>query len=319
MSVVKNFRKSTRVRVKASIMIEGLTGKGKSGLALAMAKTLASSWDKIYCIDTENMALDLFEGLPLHTGEKIEGFNKIDLTSVEGYSPSNYAMLQSEAIKEGAEVVVIDSFSHAWARQNGVLDLVANIESTSRNSNKFAAWNDPKIIKEKNLIFDLVRSSEAHIITTIRSKEKFSLEYDEAKGKNEVVSLGEQQVQQDGLKYEPDLVLRMVSPGNTKGKAPMATVLKSRYAIFEEGITYEFNLATLKQLKDYIEEGVDPEILLEQQRQDYIKVIKEYGSASTLNMSKWKNVKENQGFKEAKIEDIPLDNLRTMFATLTEE
>lgn len=319
MSVVKNFRKSTRVKVKASIMIEGLTGKGKSGLALAIAKSLTEDWSKIYCIDTENMALDLFEGVALHTGDKVAGFNKVDLTSAEGYTPSNYGALRDAAIADGAEVVIMDSYSHAWARQSGVLDLVANVEQSIRSANKFTAWNDPKIIKEKNLIFDLVRSPEAHIITTVRSKEKFALEFNETTNKNEVVSLGEQQVQQEGLKYEPDLVLRMVSPGNAKGKAPKALVLKSRYAIFEEGIEYEFTAALLKQLKEYIAEGVDPSILLEQQRQDYIKAIKDFGKESQLNMSIWKNIKEAKGYKEDKIEDIPLEALRAMYLQVTQE
>lgn len=318
MSMGKSFRKSTRLKVKASIMIEGLTGKGKSGLALAIARALATSWDKIYSIDTENMALDLFEGINLHTGEKIEGFNKVDLTAEDGYSPSNYEMLRADAIKAGAEVVIMDSYSHMWTRQKGVLDLVSNAEKNSTSMNKFSAWNDPRIVREKNLIFELVRSAEAHIITTVRSKEKFDLEKDD-KGKSQVVSLGEQQIQQEGLKYEPDLVLRMVSAGNTKGKAPVATVLKSRYAIFEEGVTYEFNTVILQQLKEYISEGVDPDLLLAQQHQDYEEGIKSYCAGNKTRMSVWRNLKETAGYKDTKIEDIPLEDIRAMYVRLTQD
>lgn len=315
MALGKKFRSSTRMQVKASIMIEGLTGKGKSGLALAFARALASSWDKIYAIDTENKALDLFVDIPMHTGERFQSINKVDLTAEDGYAPSNYKALRDEAIAAGAEVVIMDSYSHAWTRQGGVLDKVAKIN----NPNGYAAWNDSEVIKEKNLIFDLVRSAQAHIITTVRSKEKFALEMNETKGKNEVVSLGEQQIQQDGLKYEPDLVLRMVSPGNTKGKAPVALVIKSRYAILEEGIEYEFTEELLKQVASYLAEGTSPEILLDAQKQNYITGIKDYCKGNKTRMSVWRNIKETAGYKETEIDAIPLEALRTMFIQLTQD
>lgn len=315
MSLGKTFRASTRVQAKASIMIEGLTGKGKSGLALILGYALAKDWSKIYAIDTENMALDLFVGIPASIGDNFESINKVDLTAEDGYAPSNYKALQDEAINQGASVVIMDSYSHAWTRQGGVLDKVAKVN----NPNGYAAWNDPEVIKEKNLIFELVRNNKAHIITTVRSKEKFALEMNDVKGKNEVVSLGEQQIQQDGLKYEPDLVLRMVSPGNTKGKAPVATIIKSRYAILEEGVDYEFTKELLEQLVSYLEQGTSPEELLEQQKQDYLKGIKEYCGNNKTRMSVWRNIKESNGYKDTKIENIPLSDLRNMYIQLTQD
>ena len=318
MSLGKSFREATRLQTKASIMIEGIAGKGKSGLALAIARTLATAWDKVYAIDTENMSLDLFKDLKLHTGDKIANFKKVDLTAEDGYTPSNYQALRDDAIRAGAEVVIMDSYSHMWTRESGVLDLVSKVKNNSSGKD-FNAWNDPKIIKEKNLIFEMVRSSKVHVITTVRSKEKFEMEKDESTGKSKVVSLGEQQIQQDGLKYEPDLVLRMVSAGNTKGKSPVALVLKSRYAIFEEGIEYEFNEATLTQLKEYINEGVDPAVLLDQQKNDYINGVKDYCAGNKTRMSIWRNIKDSAGYADAKIEDIPLDTLRAMFIQLTQD
>ena len=78
--MVNKFRKVERQKVKASIMIEGLQGTGKSGLALAIAKVLSKDWSKIYAIDTENQSLDLFDGIKLSTGEEVKDFNKVDLT-----------------------------------------------------------------------------------------------------------------------------------------------------------------------------------------------------------------------------------------------
>jgi adenylylsulfate kinase-like enzyme len=75
------FRKATRQKLKAAIMIEGLQGSGKSGLALTLARALSSDWDKIYAIDTENKSLDLFQGIKMNTGEVFSEFNKVDLTA----------------------------------------------------------------------------------------------------------------------------------------------------------------------------------------------------------------------------------------------
>ena len=309
---MSKFRKVERQKVKASIMIEGLQGSGKSGLALALARVLSSNWDKIYAIDTENQSLDLFDGIKLNTGIEITNFNKVDLTPDDGFAPSNYMVLREDAINAGAEVVIMDSISHMWNRKGGLLDKVTEAQAAGLDS--YRSWGTDENRREKELIFDLVRSHKAHIISTVRSKEKFGMEYDETRGRNKVVSLGEQQIQQEGLKYEPDLVLRMVSAGHTDGTAPKAEVLKSRYAILRVGEEYEFTAELLHSIKQYLEEGVDPEILLQQQKEDLINAIKSY-CTTPARKSVWKTLKESSGF-EGKLEDMPLELMKPLYKQL---
>lgn len=313
---MSKFRKATRQKVKASIMIEGLQGSGKSGLALLIARALTDDWEKIYAIDTENGSLDLFSGIRANTGENFGEFNKVDLTIADGYAPSNYLALRNDAINEGAEVIIMDSISHMWNRKGGLLDTVA--EAQAAGLDNYRSWGTDKNRKEKELLQDIVRCDKAHIITTVRVKEKFGLEFDETRGKNKVVSLGEQQIQQDGLKYEPDLVLRMVSPGNMDGTNPVVEVLKTRYAIFTKGQEYEITSDLLKQLKDYLEEGVDPEVILEAQRKDVIERVKEYCGSNTTRKSIWKSLKETAGYT-GPIEEMPLDILKELYYRLTSE
>lgn len=309
------FRKATRQKLKAAIMIEGLQGSGKSGLALTLARALSSDWDKIYAIDTENKSLDLFQGIKMNTGEVFSEFNKVDLTADDGYAPSNYLALRNEAIKAGAEVVVMDSISHMWNRKGGLLDSVA--EAQAAGLDNYRSWGTDKNRREKELLSDLVRCADAHIITTVRTKEKFGMEFDETKGRNKVVSLGEQQIQQDGLKYEPDLVLRMVSPGNMDGTNPVVEVLKSRYAILRTGEEYEVTAELLNQLKAYLEEGIDPEVILQQRKADMVEQIKAYCNNATRK-SVWKSLKEAAGYTGS-IDEIPLNVLKDLFKKLTEE
>lgn len=309
------FRKATRQKVKASIMIEGLQGSGKSGLALLIGKALANDWDKVYAIDTENGSLDLFQGIKTNTGETFGEFNKVDLTINDGYAPSNYLSLRNEAVAAGAEVVIMDSISHMWNRKGGLLDSVA--EAQAAGLDNYRSWGTDKNRREKELLQDIVRCDSAHMITTVRVKEKFGLEFDETRGKNKVISLGEQQIQQDGLKYEPDLVLRMVSPGNMDGTNPVVEVLKTRYAIFVKGEEYEITSELLSQLKAYLEEGVDPEEILEAQRKDLIEQIKTYCN-NEVRKSVWKSLKDSSGF-EGKLEDMPLGLMKNLYEKLTSE
>ena len=310
--MVSKFRKVERQKVKASIMIEGLQGTGKSGLALAIAKVLSKDWSKIYAIDTENQSLDLFDGIKLSTGEEVKDFNKVDLTVDDGFAPSNYMKLREAAIADGAEVVIMDSISHMWNRKGGLLDKVS--EAQAQGLDSYRSWGTDENRKEKELIFDLVRSPKAHIITTVRDKEKFGMEFDETRGKNKVVSLGEQQVQQEGLKYEPDLVLRMVSAGAPDGTAPVAEVLKSRYTILRVGEEYEFTAELLEQLRQYLAEGVDPEVILKAQKEEVIKAIKDY-CTTPARKSIWKSLKESAGF-EGKLEDMPLETMKQLYRQL---
>ena len=312
---MSKFRKAVRQQLKASILIEGLQGSGKSGLALLIAQALADDTNKIFAIDTENKSLDLFQGLKASTGDKFVEFNKADLSIADGYAPSNYLALRDAAIEEGAEVVIMDSISHMWTGKGGLLDSVAEAQASGLDN--YRSWGTDKNRKEKAILTDIVRCADAHIISTVRIKEKFGMELDATTGKHKVISLGDQELQQDGLKYEPDLVLRMVSPGNMDGTAPVVEVIKSRYAILRTGLEYEVTSDLLSQLKQYLSEGVDPEVIFAQQKKDTIDAIKAYCNNDTRK-SVWKALKEASGFT-GKLEEMPLQLLKDLYHRLIEE
>ena len=160
---------------------------GKIATFTLLSTSTDSNYVKNYAIDTENKSLDLFQGIKANTGETFGNFNKVDLTMADGYAPSNYLALRTEAVNAGAEVVIMDSISHMWNRKGGLLDLVA--EAQNQGLDNYRAWGTDKNRKEKELLSDIVRCPEAHIITTVRTKEKFGLEFDETRGKNKVVSI----------------------------------------------------------------------------------------------------------------------------------
>lgn len=306
-----NFRDATRAQSKACISIEGLAGQGKTGLALLLAYHLADKdWQKVYGVDTENRSMDLYEGIRMSTGDKCTPFKKVDLLPMHGYRPSNYLLCKENAKKAGAKVFINDSISHMWTMKDGILSRVSELDRINSKVNKFTAWGTEEILNEKDAIYDVTRDSGIHIISTIRVKEKF----DQIDGK--IISRGEQQIFMPDFKFEPDLVLKMVSPGNDQGTAPVAEVLKSRYTVLTQGETYAFTEQLIQQIVDYLKEGADPAILQEQQRLDYIQGITEVCDTNTSKATMLPLLKEQLGVKDTKLADLPLDKVRTLLGML---
>lgn len=323
MSIIPNFEDAQRVQCKASIEFEGLSGTGKSGAAILTAKILANEdWKSIYALDTENRSLRLLVGTPCSDGSKYGSFKVAELTPEIGYAPSNYLAIREAAIQAGAKVFVQDSISHAWQYKGGVLDKVSAAKTSGNKlyaKDSYAAWGDSEVVAEKNKLLEMIRDERVHVISTVRVKEKMEYTRD-AEGKTKLESLGEQQIQQADLKYEPDLVLHMIKPGsNRNGKIehPRVRVVKTRYAFLTKDEEYDWTPELIKQLKQYLEEGVDPETIFEQQRQDYIAGIREIISNDSKKMIA-QVMKEDLGYKDTKLADMPLEAIKKLYIGLTD-
>lgn len=318
MAITGNFRKAQRTQCKASIAIEGLSGTGKSGLALAFAYYLADNdWDNVYAVDTENKSLDLYVGTKLHTGTLVGNFNIADISAEEGFKPSYYKLLREGAIRNGGKAIINDSLSHCWQYAGGILSMVNDVQASGNNRNKYAAWGDPEVVREKNSIMDLVRHRDIHVISTIRTKEKMEIIVED--GESKVKSLGEQQIMMPDFKYEPDLVLQTISPGDEASVAPVVKVIKSRYRIFKLDESYEVTEKLMLQLKEYLAEGTSPEELLEQQKADYIEAVQQHLKGNASAVAVWKILLENAGYAGKKSVDLPLPVLKQIFGQLVAE
>ncbi len=323
MSFVPLVEKAKREKCKASIMIEGLPGSGKSGLALVLAEGLSNkSWEGVGAIDTENKSLKLFPGTNSSSGIPFGEFYVTYLTPDIGCKPTNYTAIRTYMKeKHEIEVCVKDSISHAWMYKGGVLDLLSKAKKKSAHYAKdnYAAWGDEEVVEEKNEILQLIRDPDIHVITTVRVKEKFEYETGDD-GKNKLKSLGEQQIQQAELKYEPDLVLHMTQPGYvTKDQIiyPKARVNKTRYNPFTLGEEYEFKPSLIQDLKSYLEEGEDPEVITERHRQEYVAILTEHLKKNKTVIPIWKALKKDAGFEESKLEDLSLKVIKDLYLKLT--
>ena len=317
------FQEATREQSKASILIEGLSGKGKSGLALLLGYYLAGEdWTKVFDIDTENNSVNLFAGINSSARVPFGQFKHGNFTPDLKYKPTNYLAFKEAALAAGAEVVINDSISHAWSYEGGILDRLAELKKTNKRYEKdsYAAWGDDEIMDEKQKLFQLFRDHRCHMIATVRVKEKMEYQYNESKGKNEMVSLGEQEIMQADVKYEPDLVLHMVEPGRAYGNNishPKARVVKSRYVILQEGETYEFTPSLCKDLVAYLNEGISPAEILEKQRKEYIENITQFLDTHQSKLNVWNVIKEDAGYKSVPLPELPLDVIKDLFIKLT--
>lgn len=323
MSFIPTFEDAQRVQCKASIEFEGLSGTGKSGAAMLTAAILAGyDWKKIYACDTENRSLRLLVGTPCSDGNKYGSFKVSELTPEIGYAPSNYLAIREAAIQAGATVFVQDSISHAWQYKGGVLDRVSEAKASGNKlyaRDSYAAWGDPEVVAEKNKLLEMIRDERVHVISTVRVKEKMEYTRD-AEGKTKLESLGEQQIQQGDLKYEPDLVLHMLRPGSNKeGKIthPRVRVVKTRYAFLNKDEEYDWTPELIKQLKAYLEEGVDPETIAEQQKQEYITGIKSIISNPTKKAIA-EVMKNDLGYQDVKLAEMPLKAIKQLYIGLTD-
>ena len=323
MSFIPTFEDAQRVQCKASIEFEGLSGTGKSGAAMLTAAILAGyDWKKVYACDTENRSLRLLVGTPCSDGNKYGSFKVTELTPDIGYAPSNYLAIREAAIQAGATVFVQDSISHAWQYKGGVLDKVSEAKTSGNKlyaKDAYAAWGDPEVVAEKNKLLEMIRDERVHVISTVRVKEKMEYTRD-AEGKTKLESLGEQQIQQGDLKYEPDLVLHMLRPGSNKeGKIthPRVRVVKTRYAFLNKDEEYDWTPELIKQLKAYLEEGVDPETIAEQQRQEYITGIKSIISNPTKKAIA-EVMKNDLGYQDVKLAEMPLKAIKQLYIGLTD-
>lgn len=315
---MSKFRSIERKQSKLSCAIMGISGSGKSGLALLIATNLASSPDKVYAADTENGALDLFEGITMSDGKVMSGVQVTDLAEDYGSTaPVNYIAARNDAIAEGGEVFVADSITHGW---QWLLDRVSVINEEAHTTSKnVSAWNKPEIIENKNVLRNQIyRSGEIHNIVTIRQKEKIAIVQEEGQ-KAEVTKLGEQPIMMDDCKFEPDLVLTMVSAGTPEGKPPVARVDKTRYAMLRLGQEYEFTPELVKQFADYLNEGVSPEVLLERQKNDIITSIKDMVGKDKLKAMKVKMFKNTNKLDEKMtLDEMTIDQLRNLYNLIYE-
>jgi len=188
-----SFKKATKTAARLRMALIGTAGSGKTYSALSIATHLAPG-GRIAVIDTEHGSASKYADL----------FN-FDALDLESFSPKVYIEAIQAAEREGYDVVIIDSLSHAWMGRDGALEQVDRI-AKRQGGNSFGAWRD--VTPQHNALVEAMLACRAHLITTLRAKTEYSQERDE-RGKTVVRKVGVGAIQRDGIEFEFDVAAEM--------------------------------------------------------------------------------------------------------------
>lgn len=241
-----NFTKAKREKSKVRICLTGASGGGKTLSALYLAYGITNDWSKIAVIDSERgRALMYANRSDLKTGE----FLHCDLEPP--YTVDRYieAMREAEKIVGEDGIVIIDSGSHAWKGDGGVLDYKEQV-SNQRGKTDFSAWNDAG--KVQNRFIDTIMDLNCGAIVTLRSKSEYVQEKDPETGKTTVRKLGLAPVQRDDFEYEFMLVM------DCDKETHNATIIKDNTFLDAEGFYGQITPDLGKRLREWINDGVEP-------------------------------------------------------------
>lgn len=184
------FKKAEKKLTSLKIAITGPSGSGKTFSALRMAHGLGK---KIAVIDTENSSACLYS----------DKFS-FDVLEIEPpYTLDKYLTGIADAEKGDYDVIIVDSISHAWAGEGGLLEKKSALDSRGSGSG-YTNW--ASITKEHEQFKSKILNSKSHLICTMRSKQDYVLEMND-KGKSIPKKVGLAPIQRDGMEYEFTLVL----------------------------------------------------------------------------------------------------------------
>lgn len=157
------FTKASKKKAKLRLGIMGASGSGKTLGALKVAKGIASSMDKVFVIDTEHGSADLYSD----ARHGLAGYNTFTMSAP--FAPLRYVEAINAAHQAGAEVIIVDSASHAWEGEGGSLDQV-----DKKGGNGFTAWKE--VTPQHRTMVEALLQIDSHIICTLRSKQEYVLE-----------------------------------------------------------------------------------------------------------------------------------------------
>ena len=309
-------KRAKRQKLRGAIALIGASGSGKTLGALLVAYGMMQEkykgtdidpWEKIGLVDTEHERSLVYEGMK-HQGVRIGQFWHYDLKVP--YTVERYANAFSELKEQGVEVIIVDSTSHAWEGEGGILDYQQQL------GGRFQDWNEAN----KKAFAPLVRlftgeMHDLHVLNTIRAKQEYAMQPSET-GKMEVVKLGVKPVQRDSFEYEFQVVFNILMDHT-------ARVSKDNSGLFEHlntSLTPEHG----KQLYDWLEAGVDifaereaEEAKREEERQVLVQDIRRI--AAEHGLEEWVAKMENHAAINKPVEELDHNTATRFYQSLLKE
>ncbi len=252
-SQVLQLKKAARRKAYLKMGITAPAGGGKTAGSLLLAFGLMKEkypnlsdekvWEKIAVIDTENGSGELYVNSVI-ANTKIGEYNAITLTAP--FSADKYINAIEICENNGIEVAIVDSTTHLWAGEGGLLEKQNTVATKSKSGNSYTAWRE--VTPDHNKFVDKMLQCNMHLIATMRSKMEYVQEKDEH-GNSRVRKLGLKPVQREGMEYEFTVFLD-IDDNHT------AVASKDRTGLLD-GKTFKINPQVGRDLMNWLDSGSD--------------------------------------------------------------
>jgi hypothetical protein len=223
------FQKASRKQAKARVALSGPSGSGKTYSALGIAAGLG---ERIAVIDTEHGSASLYA-------------DQFDFDVVElgpPYTPVRYVEAVNAAVQLGYDVVLIDSITHSWSGQGGVLDIV------NAAGGRFQDWQKGSPLWQQ--LLDSILQCPAHVVVTVRAKTA----YEVADGGKKVEKLGLAPEARAGLEYEFTIFGEL-------SLAHSLSITKSRMKDLQDAVVSRPDSSLGERIAAWLNEGEEPKRL----------------------------------------------------------
>jgi hypothetical protein len=194
MSADFNFelKQATKEAVPPLIGLWGKSGSGKTYSALLLARGIVGPKGRIAFIDTEN-------GRAKFYADVAGGWEHLALDPP--FTPDKYSAAFKFCEEQGADIIVVDSMSHVWEGEGGVLDI-----AEAKGGHGLLKWKAPKMA-HKRMMNNLIRS-RLPVIFCLRAKDATK-----QVGKD-IVSVGWQPIAEKNFVFEMTVDLHMTEDGH---------------------------------------------------------------------------------------------------------
>jgi hypothetical protein len=209
------FQPATKQQARARVAFSGASGSGKTFWALTWASILAEG-KPIAVIDTERGSASLYA----------DQFTFDVLEMRPPYHPDRLVEALNSASAAGYGAIVVDSLTHFWSGQGGVLEIVDQASARFKG-NSHAAWQVGTPIQQR--MIDALLGFDGHLVATMRAKTEWVMEPDE-RGKVTPRKIGLAPQQRSDIEFEFTMMLEI------EANTHRAHVAKSRFADFADKV-----------------------------------------------------------------------------------
>lgn len=210
------FKKAVRENIWSKTLLIAPSGAGKSYGALRVTKGIVEELNEQTGEDNRVAYIGTEGSRDLLYADEFD----YDLLQLKApFEPESYIDAIDEALDDGYKVILIDSITHEWAGKGGILEIHSKM-----SGNSYTNWS--KLTPRHEAFMDKILDSEAHVIATVRGKDKYVLEEQNGKQVPRKVGLGYSQ--RDDLEF-----LFTVALGIEQG-THLYTAAKDNTHIFED-------------------------------------------------------------------------------------